>query len=295
MAQANPFAAFPAPRDADEIARPGPANRPLAFPYNLWHSSQWTVNQSSALLICSAARAADAGVPPDRWLFPHVALHCSSAVTLTARRHLQAWPAMAVLGRAAATHLGRPLHDLGLAELYSCFPVAVRVQQRELGLPTAGTPTLTGGMAFAGGPFNHFVLLSTVAMGRRLRDDAGELGLVTTVSGMLSKPGLAVWGATPPAADGRPADLASEADAATETQPVAEVPPADPVRATVVSFTVTYGGADRLEPERTVIVADLPDGVRTAATCEDASTARAALAEGLVGRTVELKDTRFRI
>ena len=127
------------------------------------------------------------------------------------------------------------------------------------------------------------------------RRPSGLHGLVTTVSGMLSKPGLAVWGATPPAAGGRPADLAAEADTATETRPVIEAPPADPVRAAVVSYTVTYGGADRLEPERTVIVAELPDGVRTAATCEDASTARAALAEGLVGRTVELKDTRFRI
>ena len=173
--------------------------------------------------------------------------------------------------------------------------MAVRVQQRELGLPLAGTPTLTGGMAFAGGPFNHYVLLSTIAMGRRLREDAGEPGLVTTVSGMLSKPGLAVWSTTPPDDDGLVADLAAEADAATETRPVLKVPPTDPTRGTVVSYTVTYGGPDRLEPERTVIVADLPDGVRTAATCEDAPTARAALAEGLVGRTVELKDTRFRI
>ena len=295
VAQGNPFAAFPQPLSADEIAQSGPTNRPLAFPYNLWHSSQWTVDQASALLVCSAARAADAGVPPDRWLFPHVALHCSSAVTLTARHHLHAWPAMGVLGRAAAGRLGRPLRDIGLAELYSCFPAAVRVQQRELGLPLAGTPTLTGGMAFAGGPFNHYVLLSTVTMGRRLREDAGERGLVTTVSGMLSKPGLAVWSATPPDDEGLVADLAAEADAATETRPVLEVPPTDPTRGTVASYTVTYGGPDRLEPERTVIVADLPDGARTAATCEDAPTARAALAEGLVGRTVELKDTRFRI
>jgi acetyl-CoA C-acetyltransferase len=267
----------------------------LAFPYNLWHSSQWTVNQSSALLVCSAGAAAAAGVPPDRWLFPHVALHCSSAVTLTARRRLHAWPAMGVLGRAAAARLGRPLREIALAELYSCFPVAVRVQQRKLDLDQDATPTLTGGMAFAGGPFNHYVLLSTVTMGRRLRAVPGELGLVTTVSGMLSKPGLAVWSATPPADGGLVADLAAEADAATETRPVVDAPPPGPTRAVVASATVTFGGPERLDPERTVIVADLPDGVRTAATCEDAPTARAALAEGLVGRTVELKDTTFRM
>jgi acetyl-CoA C-acetyltransferase len=250
VAQANPAAAFPAPLTAEEIARPGPANRPLASPYNLWHSSQWTVDQASALLVCSAERAAAVGVAPDRWLFPHVALHCSSAVTLTARRRLHTWPAMGVLGRAAAARLGRPLHDIGLAELYSCFPVAVRIQQRELGLAR---------------------------------------------SGRLSTPGRAGWSATPPADGGLVADLAAEADAATETVPVLEAGAPSAGQGVVVSATVTYGGPDRLEPERTAIVADLPDGVRTAATCEDAATARAALAEGLVGRTVELKDTTFRI
>jgi len=296
----NPEAAFGAPLSAGEIASPGPGNRPLAYPYNKWHASQWTVDQSSALVICSAQRARAAGVAPDRWLFPHVALHCSAAVTLTGRRRLSAWPAMAVLGRAAEAHLGRPLRGIELAEVYSCFPAAVRVQQRELGLDPAGTPTLTGGMTFAGGPFNHFVVQSLVALGRRLRAGAGRpgerLGLVTTVSGMLSKPGLAVWSADPPAGPGGRSllvDLAAAATAATEVVPVLDAGPGVATPATVASFTVTYGGAGGLEPVRTAIVADLPDGVRTAATCEDADTARLAVAEGLIGRAVEVKDTTF--
>ena len=119
---------------------------------------------------------------------------------------------------------------------------------------------------------------------------------MTTVSGMLSKPGLAVWSADPPPGPGgRPllADLAAEATAATEVVPVVDAGPRRPTAATVASFTVTYGGADGLEPVRTAIVADLPDGVRTAATCEDAHTARLAVAEGLIGRAVEVKDTTF--
>ena len=294
VAQTNPDAAFPAPLGADDIATPGPSNRPLAFPYNKWHASQWTVDQAAALLICSSARADAAGVPLDRRLYAHAALHSSAAVTLTARRDLHAWPAMVVLGRVAADHLGTPLRELRLAELYSCFPAAVRVQQRALCLNPAGTPTVTGGMAFAGGPFNHFVLTSTVAIGRRLREAAPELGLVTTVSGMLSKPGLAVWGAVPPPGERMLlADLAAQGQAATEVLPVATVAPAQPTPATVAAFTVTYGGADGTEPVRTAVVADLPDGVRTAATCEDAPTAGLAVTEGLVGQTVDVKDTTF--
>jgi acetyl-CoA C-acetyltransferase len=295
VATRNPDAAFGAPKTASEIAEPGLSNRPLAYPYNLRHSTQWTVDQSSALLICSAELADQMGVPRSGWLFPHVALHCSEAVTLTARKRLHAWPAMGVLGRAAESHLGLALRDLPLVEVYSCFPAAVRVQQRELELDPSGTPTLTGGMAFSGGPFNHYVLQSLVTLGRRLRDEPEELGLVTTVSGMLSKPGLAVWSASPPRQAALLADMAVEAREATEILPVADEPPAKETTATVASFTVTYGGADDLEPVRTAIVADLPDGVRTAATCEDAETAHLAIAEGLAGRTVMVKDTTFRL
>jgi acetyl-CoA C-acetyltransferase len=296
VAQHNPDAAFGQARTPEELARAGPRNRLLAFPYNRWHASQWTVDQASALLICSAGLARRAGVAPDRWLFPHVALHSSGAITLTARRRLQAWPAMAVLGRAAEARIGLALRDLDLAEVYSCFPAAVRVQQRELGLDLSGTPTVTGGMAFAGGPFNHFVLLSTVAVGRLLRERPDELGLVTTVSGMLTKPGLAVWSATPPPSERGVlvADLVAETAAATEVVPVADPAPSSS-GATVVSFTVTPGQDDPTEPVRTAVVADLPDGVRTAATCEDSDVARLALSEGLIGRPIHVKDTRFSI
>ena len=191
-------------------------------------------------------------------------------------------------GRAAAHHIGRPLRELPLAEVYSCFPAAVRVQQRELELDRAGTPTLNGGMAFSGGPFNHFVLQSLRGLGDRLRHDPAALGLLTTVSGMLSKPGLAVWSATPPAGAGTAllADLAAETTAATDTVPVTEQPPRAATTASVVSFTVTYGGDEGYDPVRTVVVADLPDGVRTAAACDDSATARLAVTEGLIGRAV---------
>ncbi len=54
----NPDAAFrrAAHRGRNRHTRDA-RNRPLAFPYNVRHASQWTVDQASALLICSAERA----------------------------------------------------------------------------------------------------------------------------------------------------------------------------------------------------------------------------------------------
>jgi acetyl-CoA C-acetyltransferase len=294
VAQRNPLAAFPLPRSASDIATPGPKNRPLAYPYNKWHVSQWTVDQAAALLFCSAERAQASGVSTDRWIFPHVALHVSEAVTLTARRDMQAWPAMGALGRAAAAHLGLPLAEVAMAEVYSCFPAAVRVQQRELGLDPDGTPTVSGGMSFAGGPFNNFVLNSTAAVAALLRAQPSERGLITTVSGMLSKPGLAVWSASPPepGPGSLIADLAGSPGVTSPTRPVA--PPDSPGGpATVASFTVTYDAGDPLRPVRTAIVADLPDGTRTAATCDDAAIAQSTLSESLIGQTVQIERTTF--
>jgi acetyl-CoA C-acetyltransferase len=294
VAQTNPRAAFPARRSAAEIATPGPKNRPLAYPYNVRHASQWTVDQGSALLFCSAEQADATGVPRDRWVFPHVALHVSEAISLTARRDLHAWPAMGVLGRAASAHLGRPLSEIPISELYSCFPAAVRVQQRELGLDPGGTPTVTGGMSFAGGPFNHFVFMAMATMVQLLREESSTLGLITTVCGMLSKPGLAVWSATPPArtAGVLIADMAPTVALHTATVPVSS-PEGSSGPATVASFTVTYDAGPPPVPIRTAIVADLADGTRTAATCDDATIAHLALTESLIGRTVHVENTVF--
>ena len=194
---------------------------------------------------------------------------------------------MRVLGEAASAHIGRPLADVEHQDLYSCFPVAVRVQQRELTLPLDDdVPTVTGGMAFAGGPFNNYVLQSTAAMVERLRDRPGELGLVTTVSGLLTKPGLAIWSTKP---GGAPliADLADEARA--QTQTVESVPGyAGP--ATVATYTVTYVGQ---APARVIAIGDTADGQRCVAVADDADLAVRATEEELIGSPMRVDGTRF--
>ena len=292
VARDNPDAAFPAPLEADEIAVPSPSNRPLAFPYNKWHSSQWTVNQAAALLFCSVGTALRLGVPTDRWVFPLVGLESSHAVSLLRRSAPHAWPAMEVLGRASAQRIGRPVADVDIVELYSCFPAAVRVQQRMLGLAPTTTPTVTGGMAFAGGPFNNFVLQSMVPVVRALRAEPAALGMVSTVSGLLTKPGIGVWSGTP---DGRPpliADLADQAEVATDVVDVVETVDGYDGEATVVTYTVTYDGMD---PVRTVVVADTGDGRRCVAVADDPGLAAYSVGAELIGSRIRLDRGRLAV
>jgi acetyl-CoA C-acetyltransferase len=285
VARSNPDAAFGAPRTAADLALASPTNRPLAFPYNKWHASQWTVDQAAALVLCTAEAARAHGVPLDRWIFPLVGIDASHALSLSRRPFLDRWPAMGVLGRAAAQRIGRPLHEVEKIELYSCFPSAVRVQQRELGLPPEDTPTVTGGMAFAGGPFNNFVYQSTAAMVSLLRDEPASLGLVTTVCGLLTKPGLAVWSATPDGERPLLSDLAVEAAAASGSVPVAD---GHHGPARVVSCTVGYAGMERAG---TYVVADIEPGHRCVASSPDPGLAEAALAGALIGTDVRIAGT----
>lgn len=109
--------------------------------------------------------------------------------------------------------------------------------------------------------------------------DPGIMGMVTTVSGLPTKPGLAVWTAAP---DGEPplvADLASDARAAT-----AECELVDHHRgpATVATSTVTYDGR---RPARTVVIADVDERRRCLAASGDPSLAEAATCHELIGTT----------
>ncbi len=265
VARTNPLAAFVGNRNDDQ----------LAHPYAKWHSTQWNVDQAAAVLLCSVETARAAGVPEDRWVFPRASLSCSLGLSLSRRAELHRWPTMQVLGQTAAAHLGRLPSDWDAVDLYSCFPAAVRVQQRELGLDPGGTPTVTGGMAFAGGPFNNYTYLSTAAVVGALRSSAADdpLGAVTTVSGLLTRGALAVWSTRP--GDLLHDDVGPAAQAATPTVPVTGEHRG---QATVATATVT--------PFRTYVLADLADGTRWVGTSEDAALAGRVTTTGLVGAPV---------
>ena len=290
VARDNPHAAFPAPMDARTLDTPTPFNRPLSFPYNKWHSTQWTVNQAAALVLCSVDSAVRFGVPTDRWVFPLAGVDSSHAVSLLRRRRPYSWPAMEVLGRAVAGRIGRPVSQAEIVEVYSCFPAAVRVQQRALGLDLLAAPTVTGGMAFAGGPFNNFVLQATVEVVARVRAHPGELGVVTTVSGLLTKPGIGVWCAEP---DGQPplvADLAREAGSRTEVVDVVDELDGYQGDATIVTYTVTFDGMD---PVRTVVVCDTADGRRCVAISQNPELAAHAIDNELIGTRARVGQGQF--
>ena len=289
VAAANPEAWDRSGPSAEEVLAVGPANRPIADPYPKRLCSQWNVDQAAALVLCSAEAADRFGVEADRRVFPHASVVADHAVPLVARDDLATSPGAEVAGPLALQLAGIDVDDLGPIDLYSCFPAAVQVYAAALGLPldddARPLPT-PGGMAFAGGPLNSYVLHALAAMVPALRDDPTRPGLSTSVSGMLTKQGFGVWAARPPAAGLRVADVTAEVAARTTARPV---DPALAGPASIVSWTVTYDGTT---PARLVVVAEADDGTRTIAESRSPEVVAAVAGDvvDLVDRPVTVDD-----
>ena len=259
-------------RDADE------RNRWIAFPYTKRHNSDWNVDQAAGLILCALGTARSLGLDESRFVFPLAVADANTMVSLAERRELHRSPGFAHAGRAAAEIAGIAKDEVAARELYSCFPSAVRVQQRELGLDPALPVTVTGGMAFAGGPLNNFVLQATAKMAEVLRDAPGTVGMVNAVSGFLTKQGVSLWASRPPDAPFRHADVSAETAADVHTAPVVAEAAGE---GTLASYTVQYA---RGAPARAILLLDLDDGRRVLRADDDRDLAAALTREEWIGR-----------
>lgn len=283
VAADNPQAWTRTPVSAADIAVAGDRNRMLAFPYGRLHNSQWNVDQAAALILCSVAVARAAGIPESKWVFPLALSESNHMLPLSQRRELHRSHGFRIAAARALDLAGRRIEEITHFELYSCFPIAVRIQQRELGVPADRALTVTGGMAFAGGPLNNFVLQAMVRMAEILRADRGSTGMVTAVSGMLTKQGVSLWSTQPPVAACRFEDVSAEVAAATQ---VVEVVDDYEGPATIASYTVIYESGSAA---RAVLIGDLPDDRRTLVAVPDPVRAAAMCEHEMCGQIVHVR------
>jgi acetyl-CoA C-acetyltransferase len=181
-------------------------------------------------------------------------------------------------------HAGRKPEEIDHLELYSCFPMAVRAQCREIGIPEDRPHTVTGGMAFAGGPLNNFVLQAQARMAQVLRDAPGSLGMVNAVSGFLTKQGVSLWSSEAPPQAFEYSDVSSEVERDVALLEVVETSSGG---GRIAGYTVHYEGDT---PARAVMLCDLEDGRRTLATCSDSAVARLGTETELCGRAVRFEN-----
>lgn len=288
VAAANPHAWNRDELSPAEVIDPGPQNRMVGHPYTKAVTSYEWVDQGAALLICSAARARALGVPRDRWVFPVAGADCTDR-QVSEREELHRSPAMAAAGRAVLDAADIGIGDLGIIDLYSCFPSAVQMAAAELGLDLERDLTVTGGMSRFGGPWNDYVTHSVATTVDRLRAEPRSLALCTGNGGYADKQSFGVYAAQPSAHGFRLEVQGPQAES--DHAGRRAVAPGHHGVATMEAWTVMH---DRDGTPETAIAAALtPEGARTWATSTEPGTMAALVAGDLDRSRLEVADGSF--
>ena len=283
VAADNPYAWFSDGKSAEEIAAVSPNNRMVGYPYTKYMNAIIEVDQAAAYLMTSAALARELGVPRERWVYLWGGAEASDIWWFTERIDFHSSPALRWAGQRALARAGLAIEDIGLFDLYSCFPSAVQVACDMLGIAEDDPRplTVTGGLPYFGGAGNNYSSHAIAAMVERLRREPEKKGLISAMGMYLTKHAVGVYSAAPPAHEWAPRDHAREQEAleAASHQALAAEAAGEGV---VEAYTVMHDRDG--EPEQGIVVGRLGSGQRFIANTEaDPSLLRSMTEREMVG------------
>lgn len=198
VAAGNPHAAAPVERSAQDLATVSERNRIVAEPYTRMTVARDQVNQGAAILIASARKARDLGVPEDRWVFIH-GVTSASELKVLRRPDLSRSPAANASIEQALAMAGIGFEDLRYIDLYSCFAAPVFNVTEHFGVAPDDPRglTLTGGLPFFGGAGNNYSSHAIAEAVQRCRHDRGAFALVGANGGVMSKYATGIFSSRP--------------------------------------------------------------------------------------------------
>jgi acetyl-CoA C-acetyltransferase len=285
VAARNPYAWIREAKTPDEIVTVSDANRMIGLPYPKLMNSNNDVDMGAAVMMCSVEAARRLGVATDRWVFPHAGTDCHEHNYVSHRNTFTQTPAIEIGGRRVLELAGIDIDDVSIIDLYSCFPAAVQLGAASLGIDTTQRQwSRTGGLPFAGGPWNNYVMHAIATVVADLREQPGDHGLVWANGGYATKHAFGVYSTEPPANGFRHAKPQDEVDAL----PRRELAPPEEAMgaATIEAYTVMF--SRDTSPERSIASCLLADGRRAWGTSTDPEVAGAMCEGEWVGRSVEL-------
>src|ERR1700761_1062507 len=271
------------PVAAEDILQDGSTNRMISWPYTKLMNSNNMVDQSAALILTSVETATRLQIPTERWVYPYAGTDAHDTYAINERAELYRSPAIRIAGARALSLAGLGIDDVDYVDLYSCFPSAVQVAAADPGLPVDDPDrplTVTGGLTFAGGPWNNYVSHSIATMAELLTANPGRRGLITANGGYLTKHSFGVYGTEPPPAEFRWEDTQSEVDQEPIQTPAVEWEGVGAVE----SWTTPFDRDGR--PEKAFLAVRTPDNRRTLALMSDPVAAAATLHDDIAGAKV---------
>jgi len=259
----------------------------ISWPYTKLMNSNNMVDQGAALVLASVGKATYLQIPRDRWVFPYAGTDSHDTYSIAERSEFHRSPAIKIAGKRVLELAGAGVDEIELIDLYSCFPSAVQVAADELGLPV-GDParplTITGGLTFAGGPWNNYVTHSIATMAERLVADPGRRGLITANGGNLTKHSFGIYGTEPPGHEFRWEDVQSVVDRGPTRRAAVEWAGVG----TVESWTTPFSRDGTAE--KAFLAVRTPDDSRALAVITDASEAQATVRDDIAGAKIRVND-----
>ena len=287
VAAENPYAWIRTAMTPEEILTPSSHNRMIGLPYTKVMNSNNDVDQSAAIIMCSVDKARSLGIPSDRWVFPVSGTDCHEHKYVSHRHMFHETPAIRLGGRLALELAETSIDDIDIIDLYSCFPSAVQLGAASLGLSLDRQLTRTGGLSFAGGPWNNYVMHAIATVVGELRARPGEKALIWANGGYATKHAFGVYSTTPPDKGFRHLNPQNEIDQLPRRD-VLDVG-ASKGPGTIEGYTVMHDRDG--QPERAIATVLTATGERAWGTSSDLDTARSMCEGEWVGRQVRLDDT----
>lgn len=257
VAARNPLAVRREGYAAERLATLDNDNRWIGFPYPRLMNSSAFVDQAAALIMTSVGLARKLGIPESKWVYLHGCADAHDHWYISERVRLDSSATIRCASRQALDMSGRALAGIRFFDLYSCFPSAVEIGCREIGLAEDDPRglTVTGGLPYFGGPGNNYVTHSISEMMRQLRAHPDSFGMVTANGNYVTKHSFGIYSTTP--FEGRwrreaPGVLQSELDASPKA-PLVEIASG---RATIETYTIMHG---KTGPEFSVIIGRLKE------------------------------------
>ena len=251
VAKANPLATRREGYSAERLATISEDNRWICFPYPRLMNSNAIIDQAAAVLVTSVEKAREWGIPQDRWVFLHGCADGTDTWVVSERERLDASPAIRGCARLALDMAGRTVADVAAFDLYSCFPSAVEVAMKEIGIAEDDPRpiSVTGGLPFFGGPGNNYVTHSIAEMMNVVRAKPGSFGMVTANGNYLTKHSAGLYSTEPTKGPWRREDP-KKLQAALDAAPKRSVNTKPAGAGTIETYCVTYG---RAAPEKAYI------------------------------------------
>ncbi|MYD44515.1 MAG: acetyl-CoA acetyltransferase [Gammaproteobacteria bacterium] len=288
VAQTNPSAWIQHEVSAEEIRTEGPQNRPIAFPYPKLMNANNNVDQGAALLMCSVETAKKLSIPEGKWIYPWAGTDAHDTQVLSERAQLVSAPGLRKAAERVLALTQANLSAIAYFDLYSCFPSAVQVAAKEIGLDLEQQLTVTGGLTFGGGPLNNYVMHAIARMVEILREDQGKLGMITANGGILTKHAHGTYSSAAPPRPFQYEDVQDQVDSSHDR--VGEPKPRG--TATIEGYTVVHS---RDAPVRGIVACLTEEGKRAWAVTEDRAIMLDMRTQEYGGRQVQLtQDGRMR-